>query len=64
MKFRRITPNLLSVEGLRGDASPLPRRIAGPRMQACPRPDDTTPRRFRMPLWRSFTAVRALKLFK
>jgi hypothetical protein len=36
----------------------LLRRVAGPRMQACPRPADSPPR-FRMPLWRSFTAVRA-----
>jgi hypothetical protein len=36
----------------------LLRRIAGPWMRACPRPAGSAPR-FRMPLWRSFTAVRA-----
>jgi hypothetical protein len=36
----------------------LLRRVGGPRMQACPRPADSAPR-FRLPLWRSFTAVRA-----
>jgi hypothetical protein len=36
----------------------LLRRAAGPRMQACPLPAGSAPR-FRLRLWRSFTAVRA-----
>jgi hypothetical protein len=43
---------------MKSDRAALLRRIPGPRMQACPRPADSAPR-FRMPLWRSLTAVRA-----